>query len=190
MTQFQFHFGSIGRGGHSHGFAKRSVSIPLWFDWKQPKEIVECAGLEVSIPLWFDWKIHTEAYWELQIRFQFHFGSIGRMDIERLEVFELMFQFHFGSIGRQEMMLKGGHYYLFQFHFGSIGRRQRGWHHQKYVDVSIPLWFDWKKSIGEKTPLDIAFQFHFGSIGSQKKKLLQYPYSSFNSTLVRLEVVT
>jgi len=55
----------------------------------------------------------------------------------------------------------------FQFHFGSIGRRQRTTSFSKYC-VSIPLWFDWKGF--DKRPENIN--------------------RSFNSTLVRLEVIS
>jgi len=96
----------------------------------------------------------------------------------------------------------------FQFHFGSIGRIYVYLQNDR-SDVSIPLWFDWKK-IGSAIPALLKkFQFHFGSIGRSTpfkhllrcrvsiplwfdwKQLLstrQLPRLCFNSTLVRLEV--
>ncbi len=39
------------------------------------------------------------------IKFQFHFGSIGRAWIVNLVKFLNLFQFHFGSIGRLEQIV-------------------------------------------------------------------------------------
>ncbi len=58
----------------------------------------------------------------------------------------------------------------------------------KYMQVSIPLWFDWKKVPRSNICYDAEFQFHFGSIGRFGRVHQIQFHKGFNSTLVRLEV--
>jgi len=142
-------------------------------------------AFRVSIPLWFDWKIHHQ----ITIHKYFCFNST----LVRLEALKpvshapvIRFQFHFGSIGRQiqtntdaakfvsiplwfdwKLLTKdlNDKLALFQFHFGSIGSQVVHWA------------FLWRGS----------FQFHFGSIGRTYQDATITSVQRFNSTLVRLE---
>jgi len=56
-SMFQFHFGSIGSLKlRTELLLMVGVSIPLWFDWKNKKQLNILIITVVSIPLWFDWK--------------------------------------------------------------------------------------------------------------------------------------
>ncbi len=77
------------------------------------------------------------------------------------------FQFHFGSIGSNLLLISFKSGLKFQFHFGSIGRKLNCKKHDNL------FWF----------------QFHFGSIGRRVPELVIGCPLSFNSTLVRLEVL-
>ncbi len=122
-TQFQFHFGSIGRGLYNSNLVAR-IKFQFHFG---------------SIG-----SVYSDLLRIMPSLFQFHFGSIGRstnlsryIDLQgfnstlvRLEVLAqdiakmlIKFQFHFGSIGRiKELQPFENLLTMFQFHFGSIGR--------------------------------------------------------------------
>jgi len=97
-SEFQFHFGSIGSNDCINLAVIKSVSIPLWFDWKQIRKVLHLYRIRfnstlvrlevqisklgqqikvVSIPLWFDWKTCNTGNDPGCDSFQFHFGSIG-----------------------------------------------------------------------------------------------------------------
>jgi len=78
-----------------------------------------------------------------------------------------VFQFHFGSIGRLgdlDTSMEG-------LSFNSTLVRLEGMNsltNEFYCAVSIPLWFDWKRTdIEVLNYMFKKFQFHFGSIGSE-----------------------
>jgi len=84
-------------------------------------------GIRVSIPLWDDWKM-------------------GRV---RDEIRLIRFQFHYGMIGREAANMSLDDSTTFQFHYGMIGR-VNSFHLISYSsEVSIPLWDDWKKSLDD-----------------------------------------
>ncbi len=165
------------------------VSIPLWFDWKTFSVIINWIWSFVSIPLWFDWKI---GIYDEKPRATLSFNStLVRLEASELPVdiaLDLLFQFHFGSIGRllnttellpysevsiplwfdwkcwlaylscfltgfnsSMVRLEASSMYwclimwsMFQFQYGSIGS----------FDLLIIKFWKWK------------FQFQYGSIGS------------------------
>ncbi len=55
------------------------VSIPVWFDWKCPLSWLPFDSFIVSIPVWFDWKPRSICAQMKVSKFQFQYGSIGRM---------------------------------------------------------------------------------------------------------------
>ncbi len=96
---------------------------------------------EVSIPLWFDWKLYALLYVDTILCFN--------STLVRLEAF---------------WAWRSSSWHPFQFHFGSIG----SFAVLKVcaiMEVSIPLWFDWKSEWNAKFVFVNKFQFHFGSIG-------------------------
>ncbi len=147
-------------------YAGNWISIPLWFDWKHPHRRCRLWNQPISIPLWFDWKdqLPTNVKF-IYLKFQFHYGSIGRDHRHLHGRVADLFQFHYGSIGRLCRIQRKGASPAFQFHYGSIGRpdwfcsgmffqhfnstmvrlEAHCWAGRVFAKrISIPLWFDWK----------------------------------------------
>ena len=78
----------------------------------------------VSIPLWDDWKNLPSAMSGISKMFQFHYGMIGREELDSILVDITLFQFHYGMIGRLAVMSVSSLSPMFQFHYGMIGRKR------------------------------------------------------------------
>ena len=76
------------------------------------------------------------------ILFQFHNGSIKRVDRVLETIEEELFQFHNGSIKSGLSYTNRFEIPLFQFHNGSIKSKRRDNKAQAARRVSIPQWFD------------------------------------------------
>ena len=74
--------------------------------------------------------------------FQFHTGSIERMDIKAFSKRVKVFQFHTGSIERANIDKLKARFPEFQFHTGSIERTTEPRCDCMWITVSIPHWFD------------------------------------------------
>ena len=68
---------------------------------------------------------------------------------------------------------------LFQFHYGSIISLLRSHCLHAVQQISIPLWFDYKKVNGLSLGKSIKFQFHYGSIISENGDCERYATSVF-----------
>ena len=82
--------------------------------------------IQISIPLWFDWK--------RQIKQR---GNAFLVDFN-----STMVRLEDGDNAGTNAMLKE-----FQFHYGSIGRTNTNKSFLRCLNISIPLWFDWKSSL-------------------------------------------
>jgi len=120
-------------------------------------------------------------------QFQFHFGSIGSRSNSYKNARVRSFN---STLVRLEDITKNlsGKTYKFQFHFGSIGSHL-GSPFNSFINVSIPLWFDWKNM--EHTSLfHCNFRFNSTLVRLEARRLYLSIFCRlcFNSTLVRLEV--
>ena len=74
----------------------------------------------------------------------------------------------------------------FQFQYGAI---ESNWHDSvlDYIDISIPVWCDWKDvAVLLITPVE-KFQFQYGAIESSLSTVHRCTYDHFNSSMVRLK---
>ncbi len=76
----------------------------------------------VSIPVWFDWEKTATAVLMISIKFQFQYGSIGRL---YLTVLAYLHQSFNSSMVR-------------------LGGCETGEEKLYKLAVSIPVWFDWE----------------------------------------------
>jgi len=84
---------------------------------------------------------HSSAL-RLDIRFQFHSGSIQTSIKDSVGGGGGGFQFHSGSIQTLGINGPSGAAQMFQFHSGSIQTRKVALEQLRNGAVSIPLWFD------------------------------------------------
>ena len=77
---------------------------------------------------------------------------------------------------------------LFQFQYGTIERSIRQHRYDRAIDISIPVWYDWK---GIENVLDNKFlkefQFQYGTIERGGRFLVTTLVNYFNSSMVRLK---
>ena len=106
-------------------------------------------------------ELHRGGY-QLSGRFQFHYGTIKRVNTNISVLDQQIFQFHYGTIKRGEPLsrkdftiyfnstmvrLKGqgdkekAQRGIFQFHYGTIKRNRRSFA-SRPESISIPLWYD------------------------------------------------
>ncbi len=101
----------------------------------------------------------------------------------------LVFQFHIGSIQRIQGRMNRRGMGMFQFHIGSIQRYLSGADAAPLWIVSIPHWFDSKLMPVVVFESIVRFQFHIGSIQRPRSSPRGPVNCSFNSTLVRFKGV-
>ena len=119
-----------------------SISIPPRYDWelylfKISKAICNfnsttvrlgavlrstsgCTNV-ISIPPRYDWELFFYPQFQFHIQFQFHHGTIGRINKQIDEIISGKFQFHHGTIGSLFHLALSHYPFVFQFHHGTIG---------------------------------------------------------------------
>ncbi len=83
FMEFQFHFGSIGSNTKSQNYCQLFVGFNSTLVRLEVDRYNKVGQFTmVSIPLWFDWKRAFKIKYICRLKFQFHFGSIGRVGIK------------------------------------------------------------------------------------------------------------
>ena len=95
--------------------------------------------------------------------FQFHYGTIKRQRLDKMNRTALLFQFHYGTIKSIEFFYDNGDFDLFQFHYGTIKSMCCG-----YLRIG-----------------HTEFQFHYGTIKRNEPTHPDIWDGNFHSTLVQ-----
>ncbi len=166
VDKFQFQYGTI---GSPPGTRTRVYAV-------------------VSIPVWYDWKPETLTGYATNGQFQFQYGTIGRKRSIHGSSWSLVsipvwydWKFRSVSVCVAPCFVSIPVWYDWKKET-----------HAKAPDskpVSIPVWYDWKCSTPDSACERTPFQFQYGTIGSAQHQRGRLLNISFNSSMVRLEVV-
>ena len=110
-------------------------------------------------------KENSRFYLVMHLIFQFHYGTIKRQRLDKMNRTALLFQFHYGTIKSIEFFYDNGDFDLFQFHYGTIKSMCCG-----YLRIG-----------------HTEFQFHYGTIKRNVPTRPDMGDGNFNPTMVRLK---
>ncbi len=98
-----------------------------------------------------------------------------------------MFQFLYGAIGSSLKSLQKAIFYCFNSYMVRL-EGAKILPYVKSINVSIPIWCDWKPPGSILSSLISQFQFLYGAIGRNPPCVPSFDNLRFNSYMVRLEV--